>query len=134
MGISSRWILHHYRHKRKSINQWFSKCNAQLQSIKEKQGMKKCTIHKQNILYRKHNNWVNDDVLKTAHHIIYYCFHNNIGVIVIDYLKMLQSSPKMGKRNNPHCQLVIRQYREKTGILVWIIWYSFYQVGRKWYK
>ena len=64
----------------KSINQWFNKYNTRLQSIKDKQGLKKYTTHRQHALYRKRTNQVNDYVLKTARYIINYCLHNDIGV------------------------------------------------------
>jgi len=86
--------------KLKSINQWFNKCNARLQSIKDKQGLKKRTTHRQHALYRKRNNQVNDYVLKTARYIIDYCLQNDIGVLVIGYTETFQRSPNMGKRNN----------------------------------
>jgi len=84
----------------KSINQWFNKRNAHLQSIKDKQGMKKDTTNLQKTIRRKRNNQVSDYISKTARLIINYCLENDIGNIVIGYNKTLQRSCNLGKANN----------------------------------
>lgn len=104
--------------KLKSINQWFNKCNARLQSIKDKQGLKKRTTNRQHALYRKRNNQVNDYVLKTARYIINYCLQNDIGVLVIGYTETFQCSPNMGKVNNQQfVQLPLGNIKEKLEYL-----------------
>jgi len=86
--------------KLKSINQWFNKRNAYLQSIKDKQGMQKRITKQQAKLYRKRNNQVNDYIAKTARIIINYCIDNNIGTLVIGYNETLQRGVNIGKANN----------------------------------
>jgi len=86
--------------KLKSINQWFNKRNAYLQSVKDKQGMKKYTTNQQIKLYRKRNNQVNDYMAKTARIIINYCITNNLGMLVIGYNDTLQRGSNIGKVNN----------------------------------
>ena len=54
----------------KSINQWYNKENAGLQSIKDKQGDKRKTTNRQKVLTDSRNNKVNDYMSKTAKKII----------------------------------------------------------------
>lgn len=83
----------------KSINQWYNKNNARLQSIKDKQHLSVKT-RQQSSLERNRNNRINDYISKCARHIINYCLDNNIGNIVIGYNPTLQKDSSIGKRNN----------------------------------
>jgi putative transposase len=83
----------------KSINQWANKQNKVLQSKKDKRGIKG-TTRKQDILWRKRNNRVNDYISKTCAYIIKYCIDNDIGNVAIGYHPELQRSSNMGRRNN----------------------------------
>ena len=65
----------------KSINQGANKQNKILQSNKDKRGIKG-TTKKQQILWNKRNNRVNDYISKTCSYIIEYCIKNDIGNIV----------------------------------------------------
>lgn len=84
----------------KSINQWFNKRNAYLQSIKDKQDVKVKYTKRQNSNLRDRNNKVNDYMNKTARKIIDYCLNNDIGTIVVGYNETFQKDVKLGKRNN----------------------------------
>ena len=84
----------------KSINQWFNKKNAHLQSIKDKQGFGKKTTNKQKAIARDRNNKVNDYMNKTARKVIDYCIINDIGTLIVGYNETFQRSPNIGKRNN----------------------------------
>ena len=84
----------------KSINQWFNKKNARLQSIKDKQGLGKKTTDKQKAIARDRNNKVNDYMNKTARKVIDYCITNDIGTLVVGYNETFQRSSHIGKRNN----------------------------------
>ena len=84
----------------KSINQWFNKKNAHLQSIKDKQGFGKKTTNKQKAIARDRNNKVNDYMNKTARKVIDYCITNDIGTLVVGYNETFQRSSHIGKRNN----------------------------------
>jgi transposase len=64
--------------KLKSINQWYNKRNAQLQSAKDKQEIKSFT-HKQAKLYQWRNNCVRDYLNKAARLIINHCIKYQIG-------------------------------------------------------
>lgn len=69
--------------KLKSINQWYNKQNAHLQSIKDKQHIGKRPTNKQKANARNRNNKINDYMNKTARIIIDYCINNDIGTLIV---------------------------------------------------
>lgn len=84
----------------KSINQWFNKENARLQSIKDKQHYGRKPTNRQKALVNRRNNRVNDYMAKTARKIIDYCIANDIGTLVVGYNEEFQRNTNIGKRNN----------------------------------
>lgn len=84
----------------KSINQWFNKENARLQSIKDKQHFGKKNTNRQKTIARNRNNKVNDYMSKAARKVIDYCISNDIGTLVVGYNETFQRDTNMGKRNN----------------------------------
>lgn len=84
----------------KSINQWYNKENARLQSIKDKQNLGKDLTFQQAILLRNRNNAVNDYLNKTVRTIINKCISEDIGTIVLGYNNSFQRYSNLGKRNN----------------------------------
>jgi len=84
----------------KSINQWYNKRNAQLQSIKDKQNLGYRPTNRQKANTRDRNNKVNDYMNKAARKIIDYCISNDIGTLVVGYNETFQRGTDMGKRNN----------------------------------
>ena len=86
--------------KLKSINQWYNKENARLQSIKDKQHFGKKNTNRQNAILHNRNNKVNDYMNKVARIIINYCLLNNIGVLVVGYNETFQRNSNIGKTNN----------------------------------
>ena len=84
----------------KSINQWFNKENARLQSIKDKQHFGKKTTKRQKAIARDRNNKVNDYMNKAARMIINYCIENDIGTLIAGYNVTFQHNSRMGKQNN----------------------------------
>ena len=86
--------------KLKSINQWFNKKNARLQSVKDKQHFGKGTTKRQKLLACKRNHRVNDYMSKTAKKLIDYCVENDIGTFVYGYNKTFQKECRMSKSNN----------------------------------
>ena len=84
----------------KSINQWFNKKNARLQSIKDKQHFGKVTTNRQKVIARDRNNKVNDYMNKAARIIINYCIENDIGTLVVGYNETFQRESRLGKNNN----------------------------------
>lgn len=103
--------------KLKSVNQFFNKQNAELQSIKDKQNIKKQT-KQQYLISRKRKNRVDDYINKTCRYIINYCLINDIGTLVIGYNQSFQSKANLGKRNNQiFTQLPFGRIREKLEYL-----------------
>lgn len=86
--------------KLKSINQWFNKENARLQSIKDKQHLGKKPTNKQKTAARNRNNKVNDYMNKAARKLINYCINNDIGTLVVGYNETFQRNSHIGKQNN----------------------------------
>ena len=86
--------------KLKSINQYYNKINAKLQSIKDKQGIMRKTTLRQKKLARKRNNRINDYLSKAARTIVNYCLNNDIGNIVLGYNNDFQRNSNVGSINN----------------------------------
>ena len=87
--------------KLKSINQYYNKRNASLQSLKDtKKKIKEKIKLLQAKITMKRNNRVNDYLSKTARTIINYCIENDIGKIVIGYNVTFQRNSNIGKVNN----------------------------------
>ena len=84
----------------KSINQWFNKENARLQSIKDKQHFGKKTTNRQKAIARDRNNKLNDYMSKAARKVVDYCIANDIGTLVVGYNVTFQRGSHMGKQNN----------------------------------
>lgn len=85
--------------KLKSINQYYNKTNAKLQSIKDKQKIEHITLRQKRIA-RKRNNRINDYLSKVARIIINYCLNNDIGKIVLGYNENFQRNSNIGSINN----------------------------------
>ena len=85
--------------KLKSINQYYNKINAKLQSIKDKQKIKRTTLRQKRIA-RKKNNRINDYLSKAARIIINYCLNNDIGRIILGYNEGFQRNSNIGNINN----------------------------------
>lgn len=82
----------------KSINQYYNKKRARLQSIYDRQGIK---IGKSLLkLTKKRNNKINDYFHKSSRRIIDYCVNNDIGTIVIGYNLEWKQKCRLGKRNS----------------------------------
>ena len=86
--------------KLKSINQWYNKQNARLQSVKDKQHFGRKPTNRQRAICRDRNNKVNDYMNKAARKIIDYCIKNDIGTLVVGYNETFQKSSHMGKQSN----------------------------------
>lgn len=84
----------------KSINQWFNKENARLQSIKDNQHFGKKPTNRQKAIARDCNNKVNDYMNKAARMIIDYCINNDIGTLIAGYNVTFQRNSHIGKQNN----------------------------------
>jgi len=108
----------------KSINQFYNKSKAELQSIYDKQKIKFGTkmLH----LNDKRNLKIKDQMHKISRYIVNYCLNNNIGTIVIGKNNNWKQESNMGKRNNqnfvniPHSGLIqmLTYKAEEQGIIV----------------
>lgn len=101
----------------KSINQWYNKRNAQLQSQKDKQGIKSFT-NKQSRLYQWRNNCVRDYLNKAVRLIISHCLKHEIGKLIIGYNPGIKQEINIGKSNNQNfVQIPFWQLRRKLEAL-----------------
>ena len=104
--------------KLKSINQWFNKENARLQSIKDNQHFGKTTTNRQKAIARDRNNKVNDYMNKAARKVIDYCITNDIGTLVVGYNETFQRNSHIGKQNNQNfVNIPYGQLRDKLEYL-----------------
>ena len=103
--------------KLKSINQFFNKQNAKLQSIKDKQNIKWQT-KQQFLISRKRKNRIDDYINKTCRYIVNYCLTNDVGVLAIGYNQSFQSRANLGRKiNQIFTQLPFGKIREKLEYL-----------------
>ena len=108
--------------KLKSINQYWNKQIAKLQSISDKQGIKRTS--KMCKLTMQRNNRVKDYINKSTRHIVNYCIANNIGNIVSGYNQEFQRNSNIGKANNQkfvqipygNFRITLRNLCERYGI------------------
>ena len=84
--------------KLKSINQWWNKEKARLQSILNKQG--RYTSERIQRITTKRNNRTNDHMKKTARYIINYCIRNNISTVVCGYNPDFKRNINLGSQTN----------------------------------
>jgi putative transposase len=101
----------------KSINQWYNKRNSQLQSQKNKQGIKSFT-NRQARLYQCRNNSVRDYLNKAARLIVNHCLEHQIGKLIVGYNPGIKQEIKLGKSNNQNfVQIPFWQLRRKLEAL-----------------
>lgn len=101
----------------KSINQWYNKRNAYLQSIKDKQGIKGFT-NQQVKLVAKRNNQVRDYLNKTARFIVNHCIRNQIAQVIVGYNPGIKQEINIGKCNNQNfVQIPFHSLRSKLRAL-----------------
>jgi putative transposase len=80
----------------KSINQWYNKEKAKMQSRLPEYFISK----RMKKLSNKRNNKINDYLHKTSNMIIKHCLANDIGNLVIGYNKEWKQNINIGKKNN----------------------------------
>lgn len=83
----------------KSVNQWYNKESARLNSIRDKQKIKGYTLRLDRLSYN-YKNKTNDYISKAVRYIVNYCKNNDINVLVIGQNKDFQRNCNMGKANN----------------------------------
>jgi putative transposase len=106
----------------KSMNQYYNKKKARIQSTYDQQGIK-IGKTKQKLTY-KHNKKISDYFHKISKKIIDYCMNNDIGTVVIGYNPEWKQSIRIGKRNTqnfvtiPYYKLIQMLEYKKKAILV----------------
>nr|WP_293160248.1 RNA-guided endonuclease TnpB family protein [Okeania sp. SIO2C9] len=99
--------------KLKSINQWYNKENARLQSLKDKQGIKGLTKKQVNITVNR-NNKVRDYLNKAVRYLINWCSKSQISTIVVGVNPGIKKDINLGKKTNqkfvqiPHYSLRLK--------------------------
>lgn len=83
----------------KSVNRWYNKENARLQSIKDKQKITQLTTRQIRIL-QKRNHILRDYLNKTTSYMIQHCLEHGIGKIVVGYNEGWKNKSNMGRRAN----------------------------------
>lgn len=83
----------------KSLNRYYNKENARLQSIKDKQKIKGIT-NQQSRLIIKRNNQINEFLNRVVNYITKTCLEKKIGNILIGKLAGIKQKINTGKRNN----------------------------------
>ena len=102
--------------KLKSINQYWNKRKARLQSIADKQKNKSTRLIQ--CITTKRNNRAKDYVRKTSRYIVNYCIDNNIGTIICGYNSDFKRSINLGKMTNQQfTQISFGSLREQLSSL-----------------
>lgn len=104
--------------KIKSINQYWNKKKAKLQSIAMKQGRN--TTQQINQITIRRNNRINDIIKKSARYIINNCIDNQIGTLIVGYTKDFKRFSNMGKINNQNfIYIPLGALRKQLQFLCW---------------
>ena len=82
----------------KSLNQWYNKQRAYLQSIYDRQEVK--NTRRMNNIDDKRNNQINDYLNRCVRYIVNYCIDNKIGKVVWGDFEGIKQEINLGKRNN----------------------------------
>jgi putative transposase len=99
--------------KLKSINQWFNKENARLQSIKDRQKIERLTERQARLLVNR-NNQVRDYLNKTARLIIDHCIAHKIERVIVGFNLGQKQEINIGSRNNQNfVQIPFHTFRGK---------------------
>ena len=98
--------------KLKSINQYWNKRKARLQSIAAKQGQK--TTNQLCQLAKKRNFRMQDILRKTARYILDFCISHQIGILVCGYNCDFKRGLKLGKVMNQHFTQISLSYLRST--------------------
>ena len=83
----------------KSINQWYNKRNAELQSIKDKHGIEVPTQRQYRLAWRRGNK-ISEFMNQAVNYIIKHCLANRIGNILIGELGGIKQNINHGRKNN----------------------------------
>ncbi|MDJ0713695.1 MAG: transposase [Prochloraceae cyanobacterium] len=97
----------------KTLNQWYNKRNAKLQSIKDIQGIEG-TTNQQASLLDKRSNQIQDYLNKSVRFIVNRCLNTGISKVVVGYNPGIKQDANLGTRNNQNfVQIPISTFRLK---------------------
>ena len=82
----------------KSMNQYYNKTRAELQSVYDCQGIK--DGNRMQVLTNKRNLKIKDAMHKISRSIVNWCIDHNIGTLVIGYNENWKQQVNLGRRNN----------------------------------
>ncbi len=110
----------------KSVNQYYNKERARLQSVYEKQGIRAGS--RLTRLTEKRNRKINDAFHKLSHRIVEWCVKRGVGTIVIGHNSNWKQNSNLGRRNNqnfvqiPFNKLIhqIKYKAEEVGITLMV--------------
>lgn len=83
----------------KSINQWYNKESARLQSIKDRQKIKGITERQSRLLYRR-NNKIKEGLNQAVNVVVKRCIGNRIGNVVVGELRDIKQKINHGHVND----------------------------------
>jgi len=84
----------------KSLNQWYNKENARLQSIKDKQGLTCKYTKRQSRLLIKRTNRINEAMNRFVAYIVKYACERKIGTVILPTWEGIKDKINHGTRNN----------------------------------
>jgi len=97
----------------KSINQWYNKEKARLQSIKDKQKIKFLT-NREALMLQNRDNKINEFLNLSVNHIIKHCLNNKIGNLVLGDFHGIKQKIRLGKKTNQNfVQIPFFKFKQK---------------------
>ena len=97
----------------KSINQWYNKEKARLQSIKDKQGIKFLT-NREALMLKNRDNKINEFLNLSVNHIVKHCLNNKIGNLAIGDFEGIKQNIRCGKKTNQNfVQIPFFKFKQK---------------------
>ena len=98
----------------KSINRWYNKENARLQSIKDKQGLTCEYTRRQSQILLRRNNQINEALNRSVSHIVNYAKDHEIDTIILPRWDGIKQGINHGRRGNQNFyQIPYEKFRMK---------------------
>jgi putative transposase len=98
----------------KSVNRWYNKENARLQSIKDNQGLTCTFTRRQSRLLINRNNRINEALNRFVAYIVQYARDHQIGTVVLPTWTDIKQGIEHGRRNNQNfVQIPYAKFRQK---------------------
>ncbi|HOI14079.1 MAG TPA: transposase [Methanoculleus sp.] len=98
----------------KSINRWYNKETARLQSIKDQQKLPQKLTHRQARLLNRRNNCITEAMNRYVKYIVDYAVERTIGTIILPTWEGIKHNARLGKRTNQNfVQIPYAKFRQK---------------------